>query len=94
MSVKIPYAYSNGTLSVEVRLKHAADVFLVDTVNYHKYQKGERFKYYGGHYLRSRVELVERIGTAGGERREIQHHAHTHLSPTTAYPRTAPKRLR
>lgn len=44
--------------------------------------------------LRSRVELVERIGTAGGERREIQHHAHTHLSPTTAYPRTAPKRLR
>ena len=42
MSVKIPYAYSNGTLSVEVRLKHAADVFLVDTVNYHKYQKGER----------------------------------------------------
>lgn len=44
--------------------------------------------------LRSRVELVERIGTAGGERREIQHHAHTHLSPATAYPRTAPKRLR
>ena len=51
MSVKIPYAYSNGTLSVEVRLKHAADVFLVDTVNYHKYQKG-------GHYTRTPVHIT------------------------------------
>ena len=58
MSVKIPYAYSNGTLSVEVRLKHAADVFLVDTVNYHKYQKGERFKYYGGHYTTTPVHIT------------------------------------
>lgn len=58
MSVKIPYAYSNGTLSVEVRLKHAADVFLVDTVNYHKYLKGERFKYYGGHYTRTPVRIT------------------------------------
>ena len=39
MEVKIPYAYSSGKLSVEVKLDHAADVFLVDESNFKKYQR-------------------------------------------------------
>lgn len=57
MSIKIPYADSHGRLSVEVHLRHAADVFLVDSVNYRKYQSGERFKYYGGHYTQTPVHI-------------------------------------
>lgn len=63
MGVKIPYAYSSGKLSVEVKLDHAADVFLVDESNFKKYQRGENFKYYGGHYTTSPLVItVQGIG--------------------------------
>lgn len=54
---KIPYADTDGPLSVQVRLKHAADVFLVDSINFRKYKSGQRFKYFGGHYTRSPVTI-------------------------------------
>lgn len=55
--VKIPYAESNGSLSVKVNLKNAADVFLVDSANYRKYKSGQKFKYFGGHYTRTPVNI-------------------------------------
>lgn len=58
MSVKIPYAESNGRLSVEVELKHSADVFLVDSTNYRKYTSGQGFKYFGGHYDKTPVNIT------------------------------------
>lgn len=54
---QIPYADSNGRLSVEVHLRHAADVFLVDSINFQKYRSGQSFKYYGGHYTRTPVTI-------------------------------------
>lgn len=54
---QIPYADSHGTLSVEVNLKHAADVFLVDSLNFQKYKSGQQFKYYGGHYTKTPVVI-------------------------------------
>lgn len=53
----IPYADSNGRLSVEVDLNYAADVFLVDSSNYQKFKSGRRFEYFGGHYTRSPVTI-------------------------------------
>ena len=47
--VKIPYKIANGNLSVRVQLKNAANVFLIDELNYRKYNSGKSFKYYGGH---------------------------------------------
>lgn len=55
---QIPYADSNGTLSVEVTLKHAGDVFLVDSANYQRYQHGQKFTYYGGHYNQNPVRIT------------------------------------
>lgn len=55
---QIPYADSQGRLSVEVHLTHAADVFLVDSINYQKYRSGQQFKYYGGHYTKSPVVIT------------------------------------
>ncbi len=55
---KIPYADSPGTLSVEVKLEHAADVFLVDSSNFQKYKSGQQFKYYGGHYTTTPVTIT------------------------------------
>ena len=61
--VQVPYAESNGRLSVEVELRHAADVFLVDQNNFRKYQSGQRFEYFGGHYSRTPVRIsVNGIG--------------------------------
>lgn len=54
---QIPYADSNGSLSVEVQLKHAADVFLVDSTNYQKYKKGQPFNYHGGNYTQTPVNI-------------------------------------
>ncbi|MED2983881.1 DUF1883 domain-containing protein [Bacillus thuringiensis] len=54
---RIPYADSNGSLSVEVHLRHAADVFLVDSNNYRRYTSGQRFEYFGGHYTRTPVTI-------------------------------------
>lgn len=55
--VQVPYAESNGRLSVEVELQHAADVFLVDQNNFRKYQAGQRYEYFGGHYSRTPVNI-------------------------------------
>lgn len=54
---QIPYADSNGHLTVEVDLKHAADVFLVDSINFRRYQSGQRFEYFGGHYTRTPLTI-------------------------------------
>ncbi len=54
----VPYADSNGTLSVTVELEHAADVFLVDSVNYNRFKSGKDFKYFGGHYKKSPVTIT------------------------------------
>lgn len=54
---QIPYADSNGSLSVEVQLNHAADVFLVDSINFRKYESGQDFKYFGGHYTKTPVRI-------------------------------------
>lgn len=56
--VQIPYADSNGRLTAEVHLKHAADVFLVDSTNYRKYTSGQNFKYFGGHYTKTPVTIT------------------------------------
>lgn len=59
----IPYADTDSTLTVKVELQHAADVFLVDNLNFQHYKNGRRFKYYGGHYTRSPVSIsVEGAG--------------------------------
>ncbi len=61
--VKIPYAQSNGSLTAEVKLSYAADVFLVNESNFRKYQSGQRFEYYGGHYTKTPVRInVSGIG--------------------------------
>lgn len=54
---QVPYADSNGHLTVKVDLKHAADVFLVDSMNFHRYESGQGFKYFGGHYTRTPVTI-------------------------------------
>lgn len=54
---RVPYVDSNGRLSVEVELRHAADVFLVDQNNFRKYQSGQSFDYFGGHYSRTPVRI-------------------------------------
>jgi Domain of unknown function (DUF1883). len=56
--MEIPYADSTGSLSVEVQLAHAADVFLVDRPNFQKYQQGQQFKYLGGHYTKTPVVIT------------------------------------
>lgn len=55
---QIPYANSSGVLSVKVKLEHAADVFLVDSSNFQKYKSGKQFKYYGGHYTTTPVNIT------------------------------------
>ena len=54
----IPYADSTGRLSVEVELNYASDVFLVDSTNFRNYQNGQSFKYFGGHYTKSPVNIT------------------------------------
>lgn len=54
---QIPYADTNGSLSVEVQLQHAADVYLVDSINYQHMNAGRRYTYYGGHYTRTPVHI-------------------------------------
>ena len=56
--VQIPYVDSTGTVSVEVQLNHASDVFLVDSYNYQNYQRGQQFKYFGGHYTKTPVTIT------------------------------------
>lgn len=54
---RIPYADTDSTLTVRVELQHAADVFLVDSINYQHYKSGRRFKYFGGHQTSSPVTI-------------------------------------
>lgn len=54
---QIPYADTDGPLSVEVQLRHAADVFLVDSINYQHYKAGRRYKFFGGHYTKTPVNI-------------------------------------
>lgn len=55
----IPY-YDNpsGELTVTVELQQAADVYLVDQVNFNYYQQGAGFEYYGGSATRSPVSIT------------------------------------
>ncbi len=55
--VQVPYVDSNGRITVEVELQHTADVFLVDQTNFRRYQAGQQFKYFGGHYTKSPVRI-------------------------------------
>lgn len=60
---KIPYADTDGFLSVEVHLQYAADVFLVDSINFQHYNNGRKFSYYGGNYTQTPVNIsVEGTG--------------------------------
>jgi len=54
---QIPYADSNGHLSVKVELRHAANVYLVDSANYRRYTSGQRYDYFGGHYTKTPVTI-------------------------------------
>lgn len=56
--VQVPYADSTGVLSVKVDLQHAADVYLVDSINYRKMNSRQHFKYYGDHYTKTPVNLI------------------------------------
>lgn len=55
--INIPYAYSNGYLSVRVDLKHASNVFLVDSNNFQKYKLGQSYTYFGGYYKQTPVNI-------------------------------------
>lgn len=55
--VKIPYADTNGDLSVHVELQYASDVFLVNDSNYRRMNNGQNFDYFGGHYTKSPVRI-------------------------------------
>jgi hypothetical protein len=35
-----------------------SDVMLLSTTNYARFQRGDRYEYYGGHYKRSPVQLT------------------------------------
>lgn len=60
---EIPYCDSTGYFSVEVMLKHASNVFLVDATNLQRYNSGQRFEYYGGYYQKTPVTIsVKRSG--------------------------------
>lgn len=54
---QIPFAKSNGFLSVEVQLNYAADVFLVDEINYQRYCSNKQFEYFGGHFKKTPVRI-------------------------------------
>ena len=54
---QIPYAESNGELSVEVELQYASDVFLIDSLNFQKYKSGYDFEYFGGHFTETPVHI-------------------------------------
>lgn len=55
--VNVPYADSTGYLSVEVQLNYAADVFLMDSTNFRRYQAGQSFEYFGGNYTRTPMHI-------------------------------------
>ncbi|MEK0177031.1 DUF1883 domain-containing protein [Tetragenococcus halophilus] len=54
---QVPYADTEGSLSVRVELQHASDVFLVDSANFRKMKSGKKFSYFGGHYTQTPVNI-------------------------------------
>ncbi len=62
---QVPYCDSNGVVSVTVQLQHASNVFLVDQQNYNAYLTGQSFRYVGGFYDRTPIQLTAR-GVADG----------------------------
>ncbi len=56
--IEFPYAYSTGRLTVEVWLQCASDVYLVDELNFKKFQSGQSFRYSGGHYAHTPVRIT------------------------------------
>jgi hypothetical protein len=48
----------SGTVSVEVKLQHISDVYLVDENNFRKKQVGMAFSYFGGSYNQSPVHIT------------------------------------
>ena len=45
----------DAAVYVEVELNYAANVLLMDSVNYDNYYMGERYSYYGGYATRSPI---------------------------------------
>ena len=56
----VPYVDIEGNESVTARveLAHAADVMLLDQNNFNNYKSGRKFKYAGGHYTKTPVNLT------------------------------------
>ena len=54
---QIPYCDSNGVVSVTVQLQHASNVFLVDQQNFNAYRSGQSFRYIGGFYDHTPIQL-------------------------------------
>ncbi|WP_035293794.1 DUF1883 domain-containing protein [Clostridium sp. KNHs214] len=54
---QIPYVDSSGHVTVEVQLNHSSNVFLVNSINFQRYQSGESFSYYGGYYDHTPVKI-------------------------------------
>lgn len=58
--MKIPYLEVKSftrTVSVQVQLSYAANVYLVDSLNYARMQAGSNYNYYGGYYTKSPVVI-------------------------------------
>ncbi|ATO43384.1 DUF1883 domain-containing protein [Loigolactobacillus coryniformis] len=57
--MEIPY-YDNpsGQLSVRVELQHTADVYLLDQSNFNAKQAGRDFRYFGGNYSQTPVNIT------------------------------------
>lgn len=60
--MEIPYGTnSEAPVTARVNLNYAADVFLVDEINLNRYQSGQQFEYFGGHFDQTPVTV-----TSGG----------------------------
>lgn len=62
--LKFSLHHQNSGAMVEVALRGVeSDVFLVDDLNLHKFERGGQFSYVGGHYKGSPVRL--RVPSSG-----------------------------
>ena len=48
----------SGSLSVRVNLKNASNVFLVDQQNFNLYKSGQDYRYFGGYYEQTPVNIT------------------------------------
>ena len=56
--LKFPLHYQNAGVTAEVTLQGVeSDVFLVDSANLSSFERGDQYKYHGGHYKSSPVRL-------------------------------------